>query len=258
MPAHKRIVEVEGLQNCRDLGGYHTRDGKHVVKYKHIYRSDNVGDVTPEGKKMLLEKLWLKYIIDFRGAEEKARSPYAFAGVTYFPIPIETCFITEHVLTKPSLDGPSAEALLRRISTTFLIDFKDVYKNFFDVFLREAKGQPVLFHCTAGKDRTGVAAALLLTALDVPAEAVMEDFMLTNRCCVPPSCETVRVGNCIISKDAVNILFRAQAFFLELCFGEVCKRYGSVNAYMEKELGLGVEQLEKLRSYYVRPTSSSS
>ncbi|GET88494.1 hypothetical protein, unknown function [Leishmania tarentolae] len=257
MPNGKRIIRVEGLQNCRDLGGYRTRDGKHVVKYGHLYRSDNVGGVTPEGKKTLLESLRLKYIIDFRGTDEKARSSYTLAGVTYLPIPIETCFMTEHLLNKPSLDGPSAEAVLRRIATTFLIDFKDVYKRFFDVLLKEAKGEPVLFHCTAGKDRTGVAAALLLTALDVPEETVMEDFMLTNQCYVPPSCETVHVGNCVISKEAVNLLFGAQAFFLELCFGEVCKKYGSVKEYMKKELGLGVKQLQKLRSYYLRPISPS-
>ncbi|KAG5479181.1 hypothetical protein LSCM4_01770 [Leishmania orientalis] len=255
MPSHERVIAVPGLQNYRDLGGYRTRDGKHVVKYKHIYRADNVGDVTPEGKKMLVKELRLKYIIDFRGLEEKARSPYTFAEVLYFSIPIEASLFCDEVLSKPSLDRPSAEALLHRVATTFLIDFKDAYKNFFILLISKVKGKPAVFHCTAGKDRTGIAAALLLTALDVPAEMVMEDFMLTNQCCAPPPYQAVQVGSCTVSQGAVEVLSRAHTFFLEVCFGEVCKRYGTVKAYMEAELGLGAKELGKLRGYYVRPTS---
>ncbi|KAG5479028.1 hypothetical protein LSCM1_02871 [Leishmania martiniquensis] len=255
MPSHERVIAVQGLQNYRDLGGYLTQDGKHVVKYKRIYRADNVGDATPEGKKKLLKKLRLRCIIDFRGREEKTRAPYAFANVVYFSIPIETSLFSEEVLSEPALDGPSAEALLRRVATNFLMDFKDAYKDFFRVLLSEVKGRPTVFHCTAGKDRTGVAAALLLTALGVPAETVMEDFLLTNQCCAPPPCQPVQVGNCTISEDAVGVLSRAHAFFLEACFAEVCRRYGTVKAYMETELGLGAKEVDKLRRYYVRSTS---
>lgn len=253
------MIPVGGLQNYRDLGGYVTRDGKHVVKYKHIYRADNVSGVTEEGRKLLTEKLHLKYIIDFRCAAEKARTPaQKCLNCLYFPVPIDACAMREEVLKCPTLDGAAAERLIRRVAKTFLIDFKKEYKHFFDLLLNEVKGQPAVFHCTGGKDRTGVAAALLLTALDVPPATVMEDFLLTNRCCVSPDCATMKVGDCTITQEAVNVLFRAQPYFLELAFREVRKTYGSVLAYMEKELGLDKKRLLQLRCYYVRPKSSSS
>jgi protein-tyrosine phosphatase len=257
MPPHERVIAVGGLQNYRDLGGYVTRDGKHVVMYKHIYRADNVSGITPEGKKLLLEKLKVKYIIDFRCAAEKSRTPSrVYADFLYFPIPIDACAVREEMLKYPSLNGDVAEQLIRRVAKTFLIDFKEEYKRFFDLLLNTAKGQPAAFHCTAGKDRTGMAAALLLTALDVPPATVMEDFLFTNQCSIPPSCETMKVGDCTITQDAINVLFRAQPYFLELAFNEVRKMYGSVSAYMEKELGLDKEHLRQLRSYYVRSKSS--
>lgn len=256
MPSHERIVAVQGLQNYRDLGGYLTHDGKHVVKYKHIYRADNIGCVTDAGMHVLLDKLRLKFAIDFRCNEERNRAPYRCDRLTYFPIPIDACSMRDEVLKQPMLDGATAEALLRRIAKTFLIDFKEAYRKFFHILLNDVKGQPAVFHCTAGKDRTGVAAALLLTALDVPPSTVMEDFLLTNQCCVPPSYETLEVGNCVISQEAVNVLFRAHPFFLELCFAGVRERYGSLTAYMEKELQLGRKELQVLRGYYVRATSS--
>ncbi|KAG5504908.1 hypothetical protein JKF63_04354 [Porcisia hertigi] len=253
--ARERVIAVEGLRNYRDLGGYFTQDGKRVVKYRHIYRADNVGDATDVGKKTLVEELGIKYIIDFRGPHERDQAPYSCAGALYFPIPIDACSYRDEVLRMSVLDGRSAEALLRRVATTFLIDFKDAYRTFFHVLLTEVKGKPAVFHCTAGKDRTGVAAALLLTALDVPAETIMEDFLLTNQFCTPPPCESLHLGNCTIARDAIEVLYRAQAFFLELSFGEVRKRYGTVKAYMEEELGVGARELKKLRTYYVRSSS---
>lgn len=257
MPPHERVIPVGGLQNYRDLGGYLTRDGKHVVKYKHIYRADNVSGATPEGQKLLKEKLHLKYIIDFRCPAEKARTPPRLCGeFLYFPIPIDACAVREELTKFAELDGETAAQLIRRVAKTFLVDFKEEYKHFFHLLLTEVKGQPAVFHCTAGKDRTGVAAALLLTALDVPPATVMDDFLFTNHCCVSPDCATMKVGDCTITQEAVNVLFRAQPYFLELAFSEVRKTYGSVSTYMETELGLDKKNLQQLRSYYVRPKSS--
>ncbi|KPI85736.1 hypothetical protein ABL78_5223 [Leptomonas seymouri] len=258
MPSHERVIPVGGLQNYRDLGGYLTRDGKHVVMYKHIYRADNVSGVTPEGKKLLMEKLHLKYIIDFRSLTEKAHSPqWVCSDVLYFSIPIDARAPQEEMLLCSEMDGTTAEQLIRRVAKTFLLDFKEEYRHFFDLLLNQVKGEPAVFHCTAGKDRTGIAAALLLTALDVPRATVLDDFLFTNQCCIPPTCESMKVGNCKITRDAIKVFFRAQPYFLELAFDEVHKIYGSVEAYMEKELGLSEELLQQLRGYYVRQKSSS-
>lgn len=257
MPPHERVIPVGGLHNCRDLGGYLSHDGKHVVKYKHIYRADNVSNVNTEGKKLLMEKLRVKHVIDFRCRAEKERSPQQCSDFLYYPIPIDACAMREQVLKYPELDGPMAEQLLRKVAKTFLLDFKAEYKHFFTLLLEKVKGQPAIFHCTAGKDRTGVAAALLLIALDVPIATVMDDFLYTNQCCVPPSASSLKVGDCTITQAAINVLFRAQPYFLELALGEVIKTYGSVAAYMEQELGLDKAHLQQLRSYYVRPKSSS-
>ncbi|KAK7196516.1 phosphoinositide phosphatase [Novymonas esmeraldas] len=259
MPPRDRVLSVPGLQNYRDLGGYVTRDGKRVVKYKHIYRADNVGAATAEGRRMLSEKVRLQFIIDFRGPEEKTRAPSACVdGATTIAIPIDACSMRDEVLKRPTLDGPAAEALLRRLAATFLIDFKDAYRRFFHALLTEVQGRPAVFHCTAGKDRTGVAAALLLFVLDVPSSTIVEDFLLTNECCPAPPSEALHVGTCTITQDAVNLLFRAQEFFLDLCLSGARERYGSLAAYMEKELGIGAKETERLRGLYTRPTTSGA
>lgn len=257
MSKHERIIAVEGLQNFRDIGGYLTEDGCRVVMYKHLYRSDNIACATAGGLKVLTEKLKVKYFIDFRSSEETRSSPYNIPGIIYCRLPISACNMVDSVRKQATLDGPMAIELLRLTAKTFLIDFKVEYKNFFRFLLDEVKGKPAVFHCTAGKDRTGVAAALLLALLNVPYKTVQEDFMLTNKCIIPPDCDSVMVGTCVIQKEAIYELSRAHLFFLDLAFDGAIAQYGSIKGYAKGALDLTEKDIEMLQSLYTRPVSGS-
>jgi protein-tyrosine phosphatase len=108
-----------------------------------------------------------------------------------------------------------------------------------------ASGEPTVFHCTAGKDRTGFAAALLLKAVGAPDDLVMHDYLLTNeRLCLP---DTPRPG---LTREAAEVLWRVQPDFLQAAFAEIQARHGSLDAYLREGLGLGDAQRERLRALY--------
>jgi protein-tyrosine phosphatase len=106
-------------------------------------------------------------------------------------------------------------------------------------------GEPTVFHCTAGKDRTGFAAALLLKAIDVSDEEVMRDYLLTNERLQLP--EDSRMG---LPREAMEVLWRVQPGFLAAAFDEVQVRYGSLEGYFRQGLALREAERAHLRSLY--------
>jgi protein-tyrosine phosphatase len=105
--------------------------------------------------------------------------------------------------------------------------------------IAEADGAPVLFHCTAGKDRTGWTAALLLTALGVPREAVLADYLLTNE----------RAARLIARADPLLLpLARADAAYLDAAFDEIARGWPTFEAFWHDGLGLDHATLHRLRT----------
>jgi protein-tyrosine phosphatase len=111
-----------------------------------------------------------------------------------------------------------------------------------------ASDEPTVFHCTAGKDRTGFAAALLLKAVDVPDDEVMRDYLLTNDRLQLP--EASRLG---LPREAMEVLWRVQPSFLQAAFDEVQAHYGSLEGYFREGLGLREPERAELRQRYAAP-----
>ena len=185
------ILPMEGATNFRELGGYRAADGK-TVKYGLLYRGGALCDLKSDADRAALEALGLKLVLDFRSAGESQEAPdwipngarHQRIGAMYYPDGEEL-----------DLSPAGMERLKRELAALPqgtspadpLIDFymRMPFRNpaFQALFHALETGDvPVLFHCTSDKDRTGVAAMLILLALGVDRDTAVADYMETNRC----------------------------------------------------------------------------
>src|SRR5262245_45951065 len=175
-----RHLNLAGASNFRDLGGYPARDGKHI-RWRQLFRSNHLGALT-EDDIVVLRELGLKSAFDLRGAEERLPTLCRYDGITVHSLPIEpvTMAVLRDLLAagKP-VGGEETAEIMRDSYRNYVRHNTASFKALFAHLLDDTA--PLVFHCTAGKDRTGFAAALILKALGVADDVVVEDYMLTNR-----------------------------------------------------------------------------
>jgi protein-tyrosine phosphatase len=174
-----RLLLMDGSHNTRELGGYKTTDGK-SVKWGMLYRSDKLSDISDTDQEYL-QSLGIKKIVDFRSKEEKTEDPDIIPeGINYIEMPINVDGAMRSKI-EAVLKGETekeVKSFLVDANREFVTSYTDVYENFLRGLIDE--DAPTLFHCTAGKDRAGFAAAITLIALGVSKENVIEDYMKTN------------------------------------------------------------------------------
>ena len=158
----------------RDLGGYLNAFEKHV-KFKQIFRSDDLTSLTNEDLDYL-SNIPLRMVIDFRSTPEvkQAINHLPQTVSQYIKLPIIAGDIS--LLNAVSLDNPID--LMKSMYANIIRNYQPIFKRFFELLL-ERKQIPILFHCTAGKDRTGIATALFLSAMNVDRQTIINDYMLS-------------------------------------------------------------------------------
>ncbi|MBC2122602.1 tyrosine-protein phosphatase [Listeria marthii] len=243
----ERVLPLESVFNFRDMGGYESENGKHV-KWGKLYRSSNLVNIN-EADAALLQKLHIKWICDLRSSSEvKAQPTPAIEGVLNKHIPIGTAKNEETKL--PVTDDKTIYEPLMGESYRVFVQSVEGFKEIFMEVLEDAKaGLPFVFHCTAGKDRTGVLGALLLTLLDVPEKTIFDDYAITNRYQDDILKEMGGIvalfagGAEKIDLETFRPMAEARPEYLEIAFDEMKKQYGSVADYLEK--GIGITASEK-------------
>jgi protein-tyrosine phosphatase len=248
--AGERRVAVEGSLNLRDLGGYPTADGRRV-RWGRLYRSDQLGDLDDAGAAQL-QALGLKTIIDFRGEKERERSPTPpLPGVESLHLPMAGRSGDQKGATDLVLSGELSEVddgFMAFLYQGMLTAFPD---HFGELVRRAAspEHEPVLFHCAAGKDRTGVAAALVLSALGVPDEDIVADYALTDRYRTEHRIEQIRpiVEEYGIPVDKVAALFSAPAAVMVATLDHLHEVHGGPMGYLQGEAGVDDATIERLR-----------
>jgi len=245
---------VEG-RNFRDLGGYLTQDGGRV-KPGHLFRSGYLTDLSPD-ELQGVQKLGIARVCDFRSAAERNAQPDPeLPGWRQ----IEGCRGGD------SSDSFAAlAALAERARAGELVDWRGLivssyanmgqhyapaFRALFDSVL-EHPGDPVLFHCTAGKDRTGVAAALLLLALGVPEEQVIADYTMSEMDPVSDLETDAYPAELVNQPD----LQATDAEYIRSALEGIRRDYGSVDAYLREVMGLNEERLSVLRSALLEPAA---
>lgn len=242
---------LSGAANFRDLGGYATADGRTVRRWR-LLRSDHLAALGPQDLSVLAERLGPGLrVLDLRGVAERAAAVCAIPTATVHSLPIEPTIVQK--LT----DLLEAGHRITAADTVALM--QETYRNFVHVntprfaalfaHLLDAHEAPLVFHCTAGKDRTGFAAALILRALGVAEEDVMGDYLLTNERLAMP--DASRHG---LAPEVGAVLWRVQPEFLQAAFDAVQARHGGLEAYLREGLGLREPERERLRELYLEPS----
>jgi len=176
----QRIVRIEGARNLRDLGGYETADGGRV-RWRMLFRSGTLG---PFDDKHLatLQALNIRTICDLRTNTERRREPFAFNDLVAAESYLAWDYDTVHEWARSFGRDPSP-ATARRVMFEVYESLPGRFADRFGtIFGKLAAGEtPLLFNCSAGKDRTGITAALILTVLGVPRATVLEDYALSDK-----------------------------------------------------------------------------
>ncbi len=254
--AAERVVPLERGSNFRDVGGYLAAGGKHV-RWGKIYRSGATPMLTADDVKQV-QALGLANMIDLRSSEERLLAPTKVQGVRYTAIDYSMMSMMRG--SDRSTMRNSAQ-LYRNFPTTFAPQLKIL----FDDLLRN-KG-PVLYHCTAGQDRTGFTTAVVLSALGVPRATIVEDYHLSTAL-RRPEYEMDKIDPALAATNPVAKLFagyqasgakpKAEPLkeadgtpFLSGAFAAIDERYGSVDGYLQAEVGLSKADLARLRLLYL-------
>ncbi|CAM3343199.1 tyrosine-protein phosphatase [Sphingomonas zeae] len=249
-PAHSRVLPLQGGHNFRDLGGYRTADGR-TVKWGLLYRSGEMHDLT-RADYAYLQKLGIRTVCDFRDTRERATEP------TLWPAGHSPKVLSDdYALDMSSLRLPGDPAgwthdqVVTAMTATYpkLLDqFRGQYRRMFAELL--AGDVPLAFHCTAGKDRTGVAAALLLTALGVPRATTIDDYLLSNQHMAPmPAHPTGFWAK--LSPEAARTFAGVDRRYIDAVFAVTDRHPGGTMGYLKDELGLGAPEIARLRALYL-------
>ena len=259
-PAPGTQLPFEGGHNFRELGGYEADEGKHI-KWGQIYRGIPTWKLTSEADRKLLDSLGLRLILDLRSEAEAAETPdYVPDGARL----VRICGLCLENGKEVDFSPEDRENLLkgmpdegRRMADAMyerMLFGNKAYKELFRAL--EAGETPVLFHCSAGKDRTGVAAILILLALGASDKTIAEDFEKTN-IWRRPELEAVwaehaeEIAADPARKDFYLGVFGVHPESAPFVLGIIRERYGSADAYLEAEYGLTPARLMRLRRMYL-------
>ena len=243
-----RLVALEGAHNFRDLGGYQTEDGR-IVQRGRLFRSDEfseIGDADLER----LKALELRTIIDLRSPSElKDKENRPIEGSTYRQIRIykrepllrylPVALFRRHVL--PQALGASYIHLVETRALAFGAALR---------FLSAEGNLPIVYHCSAGKDRTGIVIALALSVLGVPAETIIADYSLSNLGFEHYYTEFIASGRLArwgIPYEDFQALFVVDPEWMKNLLTYLNNQYGGVETYLTRKAGLTTEELESIR-----------
>lgn len=233
-------LPLTGAHNVRDLGGYPARDGK-TTKYKVFLRGDSLHGLTKEDKEYL-DEYGVRLVIDVRGKQEAFMHPDRIdkKRIEYLHVPL--------------LDHIQSEAMRGKMPD----DMGDMYiglveeskEGFYEIFTRLSKEEgAALYHCTAGKDRTGVITMLLLRVAGVPDEVILADYA-ASEAYMKKAFDRQRK---MVEKSGVKIpeyVFESRPEFLKKLMDHIDAAYGGAEGYL-KDIGFVEEEIEKLKEKLV-------
>jgi len=242
-----RLVPVKGAVNFRDLGGYPTNEGK-KVKWGKVYRSGEISKLTDDDLKLLADRR-IKDVVDFRSNEEVAKAKDKLpAGAAYIQLPAGSEQLNNFMTVLPKLN--SGDSLMISFYSQ-IAHLKEKYRPFFQELLKMPDSDALLFHCTAGKDRTGIGAALFLHILGVSDETVMEDYLATNEYRKEENEKMVKMMEQMKIKEQVaRDLATVKPEYLIATVKAILNKYGSIDQFVSQELGLSNDDITLLRKKY--------
>ena len=230
-------MKLSGSTNFRNVG-----------PLRQLFRSDHLGALNEEDARQI-RALGIHRVLDFRGVDERTSAACTLPDVTVHSLAIEPTIVqvlSDLLATGHELTEPEVVAHMQDTYRGFVRHNTHRFAEFFAHLLES--NEPTVFHCTAGKDRTGFAAALVLHALDASNEDVMRDYLLTNERLKP-----VPLAAVWLPLPISAVLHRVQPEFLQASYEALEQDYGGLEGYFREGLGLGEAQRERLRELYLVP-----
>jgi protein-tyrosine phosphatase len=253
--ASERVIDLEGTTNTRDIGGYQTGDLR-ILRSRQIIRSENLSRLSPADFQKL-EEIGVKTVIDLRTDREHEKAPTVWVGESpprFFHFPVGDAkndwFQAQRRMMKRNRFN--AEQSLEHMEEGYRMIAEEgvaSYQQLMDVVLDESSW-PILIHCNAGKDRAGIAVTLILEALGVDRETIMDEFLLTNEIArtqakaellARQSKKQRQVGRSPRA-DAWYPIVGVKAEMLDAFYASIEEQYGSMDAFL---VHLGVDEQDR-------------
>lgn len=233
-----RLLPLAGTYNMRDLGGYKAAGNKQV-KWRTLFRSDELSKLT-ESDLDYLALLPLRTVIDFRGKKEQNTAPDRLPPTVehYYPLALEAGDMSS-IQKIQDVDASRLPGLLEEVYAYIIRNAQPVYKEFFRI-LSGKHNTPLLFHCSAGKDRTGIAAAFLLASLGVDRETIMEDYLLSA-----PYIKG-KYESLTRARPELKPLTTVRKEYLEAAFRVIDTEFGGTDNYLITQLDVDIEKMREL------------
>ena len=248
----ERVLPLEGGRNFRDLGGYATKDGHHV-RWGRAFRSGVMTGLT-EKDYAYLSAIRIRTVCDFRSADERRSEPtnWQAGEVAYVAWDKEQNMGGfREIMASGMPTAAAVKAMFARSYADMPEEFATQYQ---EMFQRLSSGEiPLAFNCSAGKDRTGVAAALLLSALGVPRDTVVADYALSDKVV---NYEQAMMGGKVnaafeqmqrIPAEIRAPLMASDPEYIKATLDALDRKYGGVENYLRQRLGITDAQLAKIR-----------
>lgn len=245
----QRLVHMQGAVNFRDIGGYKTTDGKEV-KWGKVYRSASINKLTDTDMDTMQAK-HIHTVIDFRGNAESAAAPdRLLANTDYTLSPAGSDSLPD--MKQMAAHLKQGDFLTKFYGEDGIRYFGERNKPLFQKLLTVSDKEAILYHCSGGRDRTGMATALFLYILGVPQSTIEADFTASN----------VYLGNTMsgyiepLSKATgmtpaeIKAQMDLRPELLQIFFATIKEKYGSVENFMQKELGIGPKEVKLLKKKY--------
>ena len=244
---YNRKIDFEKIQNVRDMGSLETTEGRVIIPGLLI-RSANLSNATASDKIKLEKECHLTKIIDLRTSMEKQEKPdVKMDSVTYLSIPI----FDESVMGISHEKDTHEKQKTMRMMVTNEACRANLRKAIRTIMEHDFTTGSVLWHCTEGKDRCGLVSAILLAALNVDRETIMEDYLLTNEVNEAKAemfyQRMIMAGKSEAEAEAVKNAFLAKASYLEAAFSVIDEQYHDMDNYLKIGFGISEEIVAAFR-----------
>lgn len=247
-----RHIIMEGAVNFRDLGGFKTKHGK-TTQWKKIYRSGKLSGLSDKDR-ATMKALGIKTVVDFRTNAEIEKEPDNIdSSINYFHFPIGEDKWTKgnFFKTLSTMSPDSMDHFMTSLYQDIPLKWADSYKKFFEV-LQNPSNTPLVFHCSAGKDRAGIATALVLSSLGVDMTTAQKDYLLSNYYRHEDNKKYVKMmAEQGLSPQIANKLLLLSPTHFNGIFGAISDKHGSLSNYKSKVLGVDTQVEQQLRKQFL-------
>ncbi|MBE4947690.1 tyrosine-protein phosphatase [Chryseobacterium culicis] len=252
----EKVIQIKKVTNFRTVGNMKNVDGR-TLKEGMFYRSAHLHKLKKKSFEEI-EKLGIKEIIDLRNSKEIAGKPDQLpSAVNYkkysaFEDEGDQLAKAKKLVLKGKVNASDADKRMISFYREYVTENPEMIKKMITEILEST--DPILYHCTAGKDRTGITTALLLTILKFDKETIYNEYLLSNNYRKELVQKRLRLANTLhflypkMDLKVLEKLSWVEKRYLDAAFGEINKKYGSTDAYIQQVLGIS----DAKRNEYIR------